>query len=179
MRGQRCLGLLEVVGGEEDGHALSIQVTQEAVHLPAQRDIDAGGGLVEEQKAWPVDEGSGHHEAPLHPARQLPHADVPLVGEGEPLQQIIDVMLVRAQAEQAPLEAQQLPDGEDEVEADLLRDDPDAGAQVGVAPVQGLAVEPDDPQVGVGPSGEDVDEGRLPGSVRPEQSEEVPFVEAQ
>ena len=64
------LGLLDVVGGEDDGDAALAQPAHQLPHVAAQLDVDAGGRLVEEQDLGLVRQRLGDHHAPLHAARE-------------------------------------------------------------------------------------------------------------
>ena len=81
------VGLLQVLGGEEDGRPVVV----EGPHLLPDRfaadRVEAGGRLVEEEHARLVDEGRGEVEAALHPARVAADAAVGGVGEADPLEQ--------------------------------------------------------------------------------------------
>ena len=83
------VGLLEVLGGEEDGHAA---VGREPLHLLPQRaaalHVEAGGGLVEEQDARPVDEREREVEPALHAAGVAAHAAVGGLHEPDALEQL-------------------------------------------------------------------------------------------
>ena len=84
------VGLLEVLGREEDGHAA---VGREPLHLLPERapalHVEAGGGLVEEQDARPVDERQREVEPPLHAARVAAHAAVGGLHEPDALEQLL------------------------------------------------------------------------------------------
>jgi len=58
----QLLGLVEVVGGEQHGHAVGSQVGHDATDELAAGGVDAGGGLVEEGDLGAPDEGEGERE---------------------------------------------------------------------------------------------------------------------
>ena len=85
-----ALGLLQVVGGQDDGGALlAVDAAHVLPHAAAQLDIDAGGGLVEDQQLRPVHQGPGDHQATLHAAGEHAGAAVALVPEAEIAQQLL------------------------------------------------------------------------------------------
>jgi len=53
------------VGRQEDRLAVAIHLLQIAPQIPAQFDVDPGGGLVEDQKFRIVDHGARQHDAAL------------------------------------------------------------------------------------------------------------------
>ncbi len=61
------LGLVHVVGGDQDGHALAGHVVDELPELAAADGVDAGGRFVEKEHARPVDDGTAQPQ-PLPPA---------------------------------------------------------------------------------------------------------------
>ena len=66
------LGLLDIMGGEDDGDAALAEAPDQLPHVAAQLDVDAGGRLVEEQDVGLVAERLGDHHPALHAARQVP-----------------------------------------------------------------------------------------------------------
>src|SRR5690606_14489645 len=62
------LGLVEHLGGEEDGDAAVAEGAQVLPDLLAQRGVEAGGGLVDDEQAGLVEQGSGEEQALLHAA---------------------------------------------------------------------------------------------------------------
>ena len=65
------LGLVEVVGGHEDGHPVRRHLVDEPPEAAARDRVDAARGLVEEDDAGPVHHGAGQREPLLPAARQL------------------------------------------------------------------------------------------------------------
>ena len=119
------LGLFEVVRGEHDRRAFGAQLAHVGPQILAQRDVDAGGRLVEERDARAMHERLGDEQAPPHAARQLARGDVGLVRQRHRRQQLVDARLRRRHAEVAHLEAQHLARREEGIEVDLLRHQPD------------------------------------------------------
>ena len=62
------LGLLQIVGGEDDGHALRVQFSDVLPQHLAQLDIDARCGFVQHQDTRAVDQRLAQQEPPPHAA---------------------------------------------------------------------------------------------------------------
>ena len=71
-----ALGLVHVMGGEDDGAAGALQVIHEVPEMPASLRIEAGGGLVEEQQLGIADQRAGHGQALLLAAGKRAHAGI-------------------------------------------------------------------------------------------------------
>ncbi|MBK9344652.1 MAG: hypothetical protein IPN07_16815 [Dehalococcoidia bacterium] len=54
-----AVGFFQVLGGEEEGDAVAVQLFDVAPDLVAGDGVEAGGRLVEEDDAGLVDEGAG------------------------------------------------------------------------------------------------------------------------
>ena len=127
------VGLLQVLGGEEDGDAV---VGGEARDLVPERgaalDVEAGRRLVEEEDARPVGEREREVEPALHPARVAADLAVGGVGEADPLEQFAAalVALGLAEAVQGGLQAHVLAAGQQRVERGLLQGGADRGAHL-------------------------------------------------
>ena len=90
LRGQP-VGLLEVVGGEQDRHPLVAGEALDLVpHVGPRLGVEAGGRLVEEEHAGAVDEAHGQVETALHAARVRLRGPVGGVDEAEALERIAD-----------------------------------------------------------------------------------------
>ena len=128
------VGLLQVLGGEEDGDAL---LGGEPRHLVPERgaalDVEAGGRLVEEEDARPVGERQRQVEPPLHPARVAADFAVGRLGEPDPLEQLLPALVSRsalAEPVQGGLQAHVLAAGQQRVERRLLQRRADRGAHL-------------------------------------------------
>ena len=85
--GQR-VGLVEVLGGEQDGDAVGDEPADHAPHALPAGGVEPGGRLVEKQHRRAHHQAGGQVEAPAHAARvALDHA-VGGVGELEQLEQL-------------------------------------------------------------------------------------------
>ena len=80
------LGLLDVVGGQDDGDAVVAHRAHQLPHVAPQLDVDAGRRLVEEQDLRLVRQGLGDHVAALHAARQRDDLGVALLPQRQVLQ---------------------------------------------------------------------------------------------
>ena len=84
------LGLVHVVGGQQDGLA---EVAEALDHLPggaAGGGVEAGGRLVEEEQLGVADERDRDVEPPLLAAGQAPGALIGLLGESDELDRLVD-----------------------------------------------------------------------------------------
>jgi len=63
------LGLVEVLGGQQDGGAAREQVLDDLPHGQARAGIEASGGLVQEQDRWRRNQADRQVEPPAHTAR--------------------------------------------------------------------------------------------------------------
>ena len=73
------LGLLDIMGGEDDRGAVGAKLSNQLPHVAAELDVDARGRLVEEQDIGLVGEGLGDHRPPLHASGQETHFGLALV----------------------------------------------------------------------------------------------------
>ena len=84
----QLVGLLEVLRGQQDRHAVVGQVADGAPHLVAAARVQDGRRLVQDDQLRPVDHADREVEAPLHTARVGSHppvAGVFQVEDGEQL----------------------------------------------------------------------------------------------
>ena len=168
------LGLVEVVGREQDRGAQRAQALDELPGPASGRGVEARGGLVEEEQLGVADDAEGEVEPPALPAGEGPHPGVGLLvqpGEGEHLGDGARVRVV------AGVQAHQLARGEGVLEARLLEHDPDSLPE---GPAAGLRVEPEhlDRARVRGPVAlEHLDRGGLPGAVGAEQGHDLTLVD--
>ena len=129
------LGLLEVLGREEDGRALVVERAHLAPERAAARRVEARRRLVEEQHVRPVHEREREVQPPPHPARVAADAPVGGLRQADALEQR-DRAFARgraAQPVQRALHPQQLAPGHQRVDRGLLQRDADrAPDRVGV-----------------------------------------------
>src|SRR5579883_1385525 len=62
-------GFFEIMRGQYDGRAFVAEAADVGPEVAAEGDVDAGGGLVEEDDARAVDEGFGDEQSALHASR--------------------------------------------------------------------------------------------------------------
>ena len=134
------LGLVEVVGREEDRRAVGVADLAQVVPQAAPaHGVEAGRRLVEEQHAGPVHEAADDLELALHAARERPQRLADVVAEADDRRQLLDALAVlgrhraverpvAVQAVDGDVEADVLLAGEVLVDARVLEDDPDVAA---------------------------------------------------
>ena len=170
-----AVGLLQVLGGEEDGDAL---LGAEAVHVAPDRlaadGVQAGGGLVKEEDGGAVDEGGGEVEAAFHPTRVGADGAVGGVLEVDDGEELVDALAAgaTAQSEEPRLEREQFAAGLDVVEAGLLQGDADAAAHGARLGEDVEAVDTGGAGGGAEEGGEHTDGRRLARAVLAEEAED-------
>ena len=117
------VGLVHVVGGEDDGFAEAVVIADDLPQQQARLRIEAGAGLVEEQHFGIVHHGAGDGEALHHAAREGAGHVVGAVGELELLEQLggAPLALAGALAEVGAVEQQDFARGEGEIQVGPLR----------------------------------------------------------
>ena len=119
-----------------------------------------------------MDERLRHHHAPLHAAGEAAHVRARLGAKREPLEELVDPAVVRAQSEIARLDLERLAHGEERIEDDLLRHDADGAPRGAVIAAHVVAHHRKAARVGAHQPAERGNEGGLAGAVRPEEAEE-------
>jgi hypothetical protein len=124
------VGLLEVLGGEEDGDAGVAQAGDGVPDVAAAARVEAGGRLVEEHDRGLGDEAEREVEPPLHASGVGRDAAVGGVGEVEALEQRGRALAGGAarQVAQPAHQAQVLGPGEHAVDGRVLAGEADRGA---------------------------------------------------
>ena len=124
------VGLVEVLGGEEDRDAVGDQLADDLPHGAAAARIQPGGRLVQEDQPRIADERHRQVQAAAHPPRVGRQRLVGRVGEVEPLEQLSHPSAPRVAAEVAQVghQAQVLGAGEQVVHRGELAGDPDRRA---------------------------------------------------
>ena len=87
------LGLLQVVGGEQDRRPLLVKAADVAPELVAQLDVDPGGRLVEDHQARLVQKRPGKEQAAAHPSGELRRAHVALRAKVEDVDHLLRSLL--------------------------------------------------------------------------------------
>ncbi len=86
-------GLVDVVGDEQDGHAVLVADAQdEVLEVGARLRVDGGERLVHEQDLGLVGEAARDRHALLHAARELPRVLVDRAGQADGLDGLVDLL---------------------------------------------------------------------------------------
>ena len=142
------LGLLDVVGRQQDRRPLLVDPLDVVPELEPQLDVDAGGRLVEDQQPRPVHHRPRQDQPPLHPAGERPRPFVALLGQREGLEQFLGPLapLALRHPEVAGVVVERLLDGQEPVDVRLLRGEADRlarGLVVVIASWPKVRIEPD------------------------------------
>ena len=162
------LGLLHVVGGQQDRAPARAKARDQIPELPPRLRIQARGRLVEEQQLGLADQRAGQRQPLALAAGELTDPGLGLLPE---LDQVDHLAGRRAAPIEAPEETDGLGDGELLRELGLLERDPEQGAERAI-----VAAPPptqDDHLAGVGgrQAFADLDRGGLARAVGAEQAE--------
>ena len=124
------VGLLQILGGQQDRGASLHQGTDDVPHLLTRARVQASGGLIEEDEWGPGDERDRQVQPTPHPAGVAAHPLAAGLGEAEGGQQLLGPLTcpTPAKAQQAPEEPQVLRAGERLVDAGVLSRHPDEAA---------------------------------------------------
>ena len=165
-----ALDVVEDVGGVED-RDLALELAHQVEDLAPTDRVERADWLVEQEHGRRADQGLADAEALAHPARVRAGSAVGRIGEADPGEDRVDPRLVGAafgRIERGD-EPQRLPTGHPVVEPRLLGEVADLAAVAGA----GLDRDAGDRRGaagGLGQSGEELDGGRLPGAVGPEEA---------
>ncbi len=167
--------LFHVVRGQHDRLAVAVQFAEQVPQGEPALRVEPRGRLVEEQHRRAVEDRPGDHQPLRHPAGQRVHRGLGPLGQLELFEQLVGDLprLLRAHAEQPAVEVQVLPDGELPVQCVLLRND---AAQLLCQRRMGGHIDPAEERPSRGRDharGEHPGGGRLPGTVGPEQAEDL------
>jgi hypothetical protein len=125
----QLLGLVHVVGGQHQGHALVLEPVQPVPqHVPGLR-VQSGGRLVQQQDLRVVDQRPGDRQPALHAAGQRFDLVLGPVGQLGEVQQLLDLgpQHPLGNAEVPAVDVEVLPDGEFQIEVVLLWDHAEPG----------------------------------------------------
>ena len=173
------LGLLDVVGGQNDGHAALTQTPHHVPHVAAQLHVDTGGGLIEKQYLRLVRQRLGDHHPALHAAGQFHDLGVTFVPQRQILEQLLQVGRVRLLAKQATAELDRRPDGFEYVADQLLRHQADLRAGRAVVADDVVTADQHLALARIDDAANDADQGGLAGAVGAEQGEDLALANVQ
>jgi len=177
----QLLGLLQIMGGEDDGDALLVEFGEKAPHRAAQLDIDPGGRLIEDQQSRLMNQGASDHQAPLHAAGQLARGHIALVPQPQLVEVLLGTLLGDARGNPVitGLGHDDVEDLLELVEVELLGHHTQATLERRRLLVQVMA-EHVDRAAGLGHQGrENADGGGFAGAIGAEQCEKIPFGDIQ
>ena len=128
------------MGGEDERHAPLLEPVEAIPEQVSRLRVETGGGLIEEQEGWLVDQRPGDRQPPLHPAGQRLDLVVGALGQLGELEQLVrpPADLRPAQTEVAAVDREVLADRQFGVQGVLLGHDaqacPDLRAMDGRGP---------------------------------------------
>jgi len=124
------VGLFHVMGGEDDGDALGVELADDVPHRDAALRIEAGAGLVQKEDGGAVGDGACNLDALGEAAGELVGEGSSLVGEQELLKQSIGALggVGAGVAEVAAVEVEVLKNCAGAIEGVVLGDDADVAA---------------------------------------------------
>ena len=126
----QLLGLVHVVGRQDQRHALLLEPVQAVPEQVPRLRVEARGRLVEQQQVRLVDEAPGDRQAPLHPARERLHLVARALRQLHEVEELVHALPDHRprQVEVPTVDRQVLADGQLHVQRVLLGHDADAGA---------------------------------------------------
>ena len=172
----QLVGLVEVLGGEEQGHAAGHQLADDVPHADPAGGVEPGGRLVEEEHRRSGHEPGRQVETPPHAAGVTRQDAVGRIGQVELLEEFGGPSLgVRpAQAAQLSDHDEVLAAGQQAVHRGVLGGHPDAALHGRRLAHHVVTGDPGPAGVGHGQGGEDADGGGLAGAVGPEHGQDRP-----
>ncbi len=170
----QLVGLIEVLGGEQQGHAVGNQEADDVPHPDPTGRVESCRGLIEEEHGRPCDQAGGEVEAAAH-APGIPLEDpvggvdqVELVEElGGP-----DTGVGPPEPAQPPNHHQVLTAGQQPVHGGVLGGDPDAALDGGGLADHVVAGHPGGAGIRRGQRGQNADRRGLAGTIGPEHRED-------
>jgi len=167
------------VRGENDGHAAFAQAADHFPHVTTQLNIDARGGLVEEQDRRLVGQRLGDHHPTLHAAGKLEDAGIALVPQRQIAQQFLQERIVRRLAKQPARKTHCRPDALESFVEQFLRHQSDLRAGGAVVLDDVVAVDQYATAAGIDDAADDADQRGLAGAVGAEQGEDLALADVE
>jgi len=164
----KTLGLFQIVGREYDGVPVFVQAADKAPERTTQLHIDARGRLVEDDDGGFVHQRLCDQHTPFHAAGEPAHVGIRLGGQIEVMHDLVDPVAVVSNTEITGLKAQRLTHAEEWIEHQLLRHHPERASCLPVIAHNIEAHHPGRASIRSCQAGEDADQRRLAGTVRPE-----------
>ena len=161
-------GFVHVMGGQQNGAARQLELFDQLPELAAGLRVEAGGGLVEEQKIGIAHQRAGQRQPLFLPAGKAAHARFALLLE---LHQRDDFGRCRPVPEEAAEQADGFADGELLGKLGLLELNAQPLAQLGGMRVPAHAEHLDLARIGGGEALADFDGGGLAGAIGSQQAE--------
>jgi hypothetical protein len=121
----KLFGFLEIMGGQHHRHPVAVQLPDIVPQLLAKFDIDPRRRFVEHQDWRRMNHRLRHQQPPFHSPRQRSRIGIGLVGQPHRGEQFVGDPVALGHIVQPCLQLQRLARGEEGVEQNLLRDDPD------------------------------------------------------
>src|SRR5580704_788393 len=171
-----ALGLVGVVGDQQDGDAVVAQLLDEPPALPPGGRVEAGRQLVEDDEAGAADESEGDREPLLLPAGQLPVASAALFRQAKASEERLGVGVPWVEGR---VQVDRLGDGDLVGQLALLELDADQLPCLGAVTVGVDAEHPDRAAVGMAQPLGALDGGGLARAVRAEDAEDLALLDAQ
>ena len=167
------------MGGQDDGDAGFAQLADQLPHVAAQLHVHASGRLVQKQHARLMAQRLGDHHTALHAARQFQYLGVALVPQRQVAQYFLDMGGIARLAEQSPAERHRVDYPLELVGGQFLRHQPDGRARAAIVAhnvmpghLHAAAARPRN-------AADDGDHRRLARAVRPQQRENLAFLDGQ
>ena len=173
------LGLVHVLGSEQQGRAVGDEILDEGPQRHPTVRVETRRGLVEEQDLRGADEARGQVEAPPHPPGVRLHLAAARLVELEPLEDLQPppARLRLVEVVEAPDELEVLEPRERLVDRRVLAGEPDRPANRALVGDDVVTGDRGAAPVGAQKGGDDPHGGRLARAVRAEQSEDGPALD--
>ena len=177
----QLVGLLEVLGRQQEGRPLAHEVPDDLPHPEPAARIEARRRLVEDQQPRSPDERAAEVEPPPHAAGVRLHDPIRGIDEVELLEQLVGAppCLRRGQLVEPAEQPQVLAAGQVLVHRGVLAGQADDAPDLIVLAKDVVACDPRTPGVGAEQRREDPHGRCLAGPVGPQQAEHGPLVDGQ